>query len=198
MNETFTPDETLNATNKSDQPHAQCLTAELEHHSELILVSDDLPPTIDKPSSPALHPTVEISRQLKAPRLGNVKPNTVSFQQAHKGVSINIPGSAQMRFGDTLVFYWGANKSSTQIHLRTVTKDTTVRVLCISYGFLTYQQFGLVDVYYEVHRDQYLIGSSPVIRVTVQSEPTPPTTPPPPATPRHPLGKPQASEDKAA
>lgn len=196
MNETFNPDEIPNTTNKSDQPCIEPLSAESEHNREIKLVPNDVPTKKDNDASPTLHPTVEISRQLKAPRLANVKPNTVSYQQAHKGVHINIPGSAQMRFGDTLVFYWGVNKSSTQIHLRTITKESTVRVLCISYEFLTYPQFGLVDVYYEVHRDKYLIGTSPVIRVTVHGEPTP--TPTPPATPRKAQEKPPTSDDKAA
>ena len=189
------PHPSPNIANKSDQHTPVFLRPESEHSQELKLVPNEMPPP-DHASSPMLHPTVDISRQLKAPRLGNVKPNTVSYQQAHKGININIPGSAQMRFGDTLAFYWGSNKSSTQLHMRTINKDSTVRVLCISYDLLSDPQYGLVDVYYEVHRNGYLIGTSPTIKVTVHSDPTTPT--PPPATAQQAQKKPQNGEEKAA
>lgn len=196
MIETFPHNNPPNIANKSDQPDTESLQPESEHSQELKLVPNDAPPPDNNGPSTMLHPTVEISRQLRAPRLGNVKPNIVSYQQAHKGVNINIPGSAQMRFGDTLVFYWGTNKSSTQLHMRTINKDSTVRVLCISYDLVSDPQYGLVDVYYQVHRHGYLIGTSPTIRVTVHAGPTTPT--PPPAASQQTQEKPQSGEEKAA
>lgn len=193
MNGTFTPDHPDNTTPISGQCGVQYLSPEPEHAPGLKLVSKDLPPPetespeTDTPdincTLPSVHPAADISRYLKAPKLSNVKPNTVSYEQAYKGININIPGSLQMRLGDTLMFYWGQNASSTLIHLRHITKDTTVRVLCVSYQLINEPQFGLVDVYYEVYRDDRLIGTSPAISVTVNGEPTPPaTTKQPPQT----------------
>jgi hypothetical protein len=192
MNESFTPDQPDNITPISGQPSVQHSPPEPEHAPGLKLLSKDVPPPeTEAPetavsetaapeinsTSPSLHPVADISRHLKAPKLSNVKPNTISYEQAYKGININIPGSVQMRLGDTLMFYWGQNASSTRIHLRHITRDTTVRVLCVSYQLINEPQFGLVDVYYEVYRDDQLIGTSPAIRVTVNHEPTPPATP---------------------
>lgn len=120
---------------------------------------------------------LDISRHLRLPRFANIKPNIISHEQALSGIIVNIPGSAMMRFGDTLVFYWGQNKSSTPLLLHTISNDSTVRVLCISYQFITHLQYGLVDVYYEVYRGPQLIGTSPAARITVQRVPSQATTP---------------------
>lgn len=177
MNETFTHNTPLNITDIPVQPSAEPMLPESGNTRELKLVPNNVPAPQTKISMPMTYLALDISRHLKAPKLSNVKPNTVSYEQAHKGININIPGAAQMRFGDTLVFYWGTNKSSTQLHLRNISKDSTVRVLCISYQFISDPQYGLVDVYYEVHRDHQLIGTSPAVRVTVNRDPTPPATP---------------------
>ena len=173
MNEEFTPDAPSNRTSTVDQASEQPSPLKQKHAPELTHVTiNPLPEGADSTVS-VQHPDLNISRYLKAPRLANVKPNTVSYEQANAGVHINIPGSEKMRLGDTLVFYWGQNKSSTLIRLRDISKDSTVRVLCVSYDLIAQAQYGLVDVYYEVHRDEYLIGTSPAIRVTVNRDPAP-------------------------
>ncbi|MFH7375980.1 hypothetical protein RA263_28180, partial [Pseudomonas syringae pv. tagetis] len=48
-----------------------------------------------------------------------------------------------------------------------VGEKSLVRVVCISYYFTPYIQYGLVDLYYELYRYQRLIGTSPVLRVNV-------------------------------
>jgi hypothetical protein len=123
-----------------------------------------------KSDSRNLRPTLEfpdISSGLKPPVLPHVKPEAISYEQAHAGVGVHIPGSGLMQPGDELVFYWGVNSSSTTILLNTVTANSTVRVLCISYHFIECVQYGLVELYFEVYRDQHLIGTSPALMVTV-------------------------------
>lgn len=191
MNETFNPDVALNKSNLPDlgielitplSRHATGLEhlPREQHQSEMDSI---LPPP---------RPVVDISRHLRAPKLSNVKPNTVTFEQAYSGVNVNIPGSVQMRMGDTLVFQWGTIRSSTRLHLRKITKDSTVRVLCVSYEFITEPEYGLLEVFYEVHRDEQLIGTSPVIKVTVKGDPTPP------AAPRQKKAKPQDNNEQNA
>lgn len=173
MNEEFTPGTPSTINTTVDSASEQPSPPKSGSAPELTLVSNNPPPEGADSTVSTQHPDLNISRYLKAPKLANVKPNTVSYEQANAGVHINIPGSEKMRLGDTLVFYWGQNKSSTQIRLRTIDKDSTVRVLCVSYDLLAHVQYGLVDVYYEVHRDQYLIGTSPAVRVTVNRDPAP-------------------------
>lgn len=115
-------------------------------------------------SAPALP---DISHDLKAPFLPHIKAEIISYDQVHAGVCVHIPGSALMLCGDELVFYWGVNSSSTPILLNSIGANSVVRVLCITYNFIECVQYGLVDVYFEVYRDQYLIGTSPTLMVTV-------------------------------
>jgi hypothetical protein len=173
MNEEFTPGAPPNKNSTVEKASEQPTPLKQENAPELTLVSTNSHPEGADSTVSIQHPDLNISRYLKAPRLANVKPNTVSYEQANAGVHINIPGSEKMRLGDTLVFYWGQNKSSTLIRLRSISKDSTVRVLCVSYDLIAQVQYGLVDVYYEVHRDQYLIGTSPAVRVTVNRDPAP-------------------------
>lgn len=120
---------------------------------------------LQDPQTAAVLP--DISDTLKAPFLPHVNPDAISYEQAHAGVCVHIPGSALMSSGDELVFYWGMNSSTTPLLISAATANTTVRVLCITYNFIEYVQYGLVDVYYEIYRDQYLIGTSPVLMVNV-------------------------------
>jgi hypothetical protein len=123
----------------------------------------------DNPLAMATHwpPVPDISHDLRAPVLPNANPDAISHEEAHAGVSIHLPGSSLMQYGDTLMFYWGLNDSSTQLRLNHVTAGSTVRVLCISYHFINYVQYGLVDLYFEVYRNHQRIGTSPTLRVTV-------------------------------
>jgi hypothetical protein len=125
-------------------------------------------------SPPIRHPKLDISRNLKPPKLAHVRPHSITYEQAHGGINVQIPGTAAMHFNDVLVFYWGLNKSSTRLLLRSINKQTTVRVLCISYDLMTHLHYGAVEVYYEVHRGPYLVGVSPILHVTVGEDPTPP------------------------
>lgn len=111
-----------------------------------------------------------ISNMLKAPVLPNVNPRNISHGQAYAGIAVHIPGSPLMEEGDTIVFHWGMNESSTRI-LHAVGFSATVRVLCITYNFIEHMQFGLVDVYFEVYRRGKLIGTSPAELVTVHPDP---------------------------
>lgn len=110
-----------------------------------------------------------ISNTLKAPLLPNVNPQNISHAQAHAGISVHLPGSPLMEEGDTIVFHWGLNQSSTRI-LHAVGFSSTVRVLCVAYTFLAHVQYGLVDVYFEVFRRGKLIGTSPAALVTVNPD----------------------------
>ncbi|KOP55119.1 MULTISPECIES: hypothetical protein [Pseudomonas syringae group] len=108
----------------------------------------------------------DISDTMKPPVLPGIDPEAISEEQAYAGITIHIPGSVKMCWGDEIRFYWGKNLSSTTLFHR-VGKDSIVRVLCVSYNFTPYIQFGLVDLYYELYRDNRLIGTSPVLRVNV-------------------------------
>jgi hypothetical protein len=109
---------------------------------------------------------LDISSDLKAPVLPNSNPAAISYEQAHAGVTIHIPGSPHMRCGDVIVFYWGLHKSVSHLY-QDANNASVVRVLCITYNFLPHAQYGLVDLYYEVHRCDRVIGRSPTLRVTV-------------------------------
>ncbi|KPY11826.1 Uncharacterized protein ALO55_00355 [Pseudomonas savastanoi pv. phaseolicola] len=113
-----------------------------------------------------LHLPSDISNTLKAPVLPDIDPDSISHEQAHASITIHIPGSVKMCWGDEIHFYWGKNLSSTTLFHR-VGENSVVRVLCISYNFTPYVQYGLVDLYYELYRDHRLIGTSPVLRVNV-------------------------------
>jgi hypothetical protein len=112
----------------------------------------------------------DISNTLQAPRLPNLDPQNISHAQAWAGICIHIPGSPRMAEGDTIVFHWGLNRSSTRI-MHAVGMNATVRVLCIAYSFVSHVQYGLVDVYFEVYRRGKKIGTSPATRVIVQRDP---------------------------
>lgn len=180
MNGKFTDDKHKPSTS-ADHSVIGSDQASAEQERKTGLSSEALPVTaVDNP--PVIqHPELNISSHLKAPKLPYVKPYVISHEQAQLGITINIPGSAHMRFGDRLVFYWGRNRSSTTIHLRTITKDTTVRVLCVAYPLINHPQFGPVDVYYEIHRGPYRVGTSQTARVVVRPEGAPPIPPGPPA-----------------
>ncbi|HEX8592238.1 MAG TPA: hypothetical protein VF682_02985 [Pseudomonas sp.] len=125
--------------------------------------------TPDTPSPTPLNAPelLDISHDLKAPFLPNLESDVISHEQVHIGVGIHLAGSALMLPGDELVFYWGVNSSSTTLLLNNITSSSTVRVLCITYHFIEVPQYGVVDLYFEVYRDQYLIGTSPALMVTV-------------------------------
>jgi hypothetical protein len=114
----------------------------------------------------AVSKPTDISQTLKPPILPNVDPDAISHEEAHAGISVHIPGALKMCTGDEIIFYWGRNASSTVLFHR-VPENSVVRVLCISYNFVPYVQYGLVDLYYEVYRSKQLIGTSPVLRVNV-------------------------------
>ena len=116
--------------------------------------------------TPLNHIPSDISDTLKPPVLPNIDPEAISDEQAHAGITVHIPGSVKMCWGDEIRFYWGKNLSSTTLFHR-VGENSVVRVLCISYNFTPYIQYGLVDLYYELYRDNRLIGTSPVLRVNV-------------------------------
>ncbi len=172
MNGTFTDDQ-QKPSNSIGRPATGSDQSAARQERNTGLSNEALPVTpVDNPSV-IQHPELNISRHLKAPRLPYVKPYVISHEQAQLGITVNIPGSAHMRFGDILVFYWGRNRSSTTIHLRTITRDSTVRVLCLAYPLINHQQYGPVDVYYEVHRGPFRIGTSETARVVVKPEPAP-------------------------
>jgi len=110
-----------------------------------------------------------ISNTLQAPQLPGINPNSISHAQAYAGISVHIPGSPLMEEGDTIVFHWGQNVSSTRI-LHAVGFSVTVRVLCVAYSFIPHIQYGLVDVYFEVFRGSKRIGTSPALLVTVNPD----------------------------
>lgn len=117
---------------------------------------------------------LDISASLKPPMLPNVNPDAISHDQAHAGVTVHIPGSAQMRCDDVIVFYWGLHKSVSSLY-QDAAENSVVRVLCITYHFLPHAQYGLVDLYYQVQRCGIVIGTSPVLKVMVNySSPTTP------------------------
>lgn len=172
MNGEFTDDKQKPSTSVDHPATGSDQTAAGEERTTG-LSSEALPvTTMDNP--PVIqHPELNISRHLKAPRLPYIKPYVISHEQAQLGITVNIPGSTHMRFGDRLVFHWGRNRSSTTIHLRTITRDTTVRVLCVAYPLINHPQYGPVDVYYEIHRGPFRIGTSQTARVVVKPEPAP-------------------------
>ncbi len=113
-----------------------------------------------------LYPPSDISDTLKPPIVPNVNTDAITQEQAFAGVSIHIPGSVKLCEDDVIFFYWGRNVSMTTIYHR-VGANSIVRVMCLSYHFLTHLHYGLVDLYYEIYRDKQLIGTSPALKVTV-------------------------------
>lgn len=109
---------------------------------------------------------LDISQHLKPPMLPNVNPDAITYDEAHAGVTVHIPGAPQMRCEDVILFYWGMHKSESSLY-QDATDNSIVRVLCITYNFLPHAQYGVVDLYYEVQRCGIIIGRSPTLRVTV-------------------------------
>lgn len=109
---------------------------------------------------------LDISEHLKPPILPNTNPDAISYDEAHAGVTVHIPGAPQMRNEDVILFYWGMHKSESALY-QDATANSIVRVLCITYNFLPHVQYGLVDLRYEVQRCGVIIGRSPTLRVTV-------------------------------
>ena len=126
-----------------------------------------------KPAVAAMPPS-DISDTLKPPQLPHVNPDAITQEQVFAGIVIYIPGCVKLCEGDVIFFYWGRNVSSTQVYHR-VGANSIVREMCLSYHFMAEPQYGLVDLYYEIHRENQLIGTSPALRVTVNY--SPPLTP---------------------
>ncbi|CAM3106579.1 hypothetical protein BZK31_05860 [Pseudomonas floridensis] len=134
-----------------------------EHASQV----EEVPPPYPKDTPVSVvHAPSDISDTLKPPILPNVNPDAITQEQAFAGISIHIPGSVKLCEEDVIFFYWGRNVSVTTIYHR-VGANSIVRVMCLSYNFLTYLHYGLVDLYYEIYRDKKLIGTSPALKVTV-------------------------------
>lgn len=181
MDDKFSNDKPLNIPEPTDDLSEQCSELAPKYIPDLKAgPTEVLEPEPDDESSdefskpPIRHPSLDISRSLRPPKLAHVRPHSITYEQAHGGINVQIPGTSAMHYNDALVFYWGLNKSSTRLLLRTVNKQTTVRVLCVSYDLMTHLHYGPVEVYYEVHRGPYLIGISPTLHVTVGDGPTPP------------------------
>ncbi len=51
-----------------------------------------------------LHLPSDISDTLKAPVLPDIDPDSISHEQAHAGITIHIPGSVKMCWGDEIRF----------------------------------------------------------------------------------------------
>ncbi|MCQ3002093.1 hypothetical protein NLO98_20290 [Pseudomonas syringae] len=88
MNEELTPHAPANIDPTVDQASEQPSPLKQEHALELKLVTiNPLPEGADSPVS-VQHPDLNISRYLKAPRLADVKSNTVSYEQANARVHV--------------------------------------------------------------------------------------------------------------
>lgn len=109
----------------------------------------------------------EISISLKPPRLDNANPELISRDQMKTGVKVLIPGSPMMRREDVIVFHWGAHACSNILFHNSIGHNI-VWVLCICYEYIDLQQYGSLDLYYEVWRAEELIGTSPFLQVVVE------------------------------
>ncbi|WNW10951.1 hypothetical protein RRX38_07210 [Pseudomonas sp. DTU_2021_1001937_2_SI_NGA_ILE_001] len=108
----------------------------------------------------------DISGSLKAPQVCHVAPQAITAQQANVGVTVEIPGSPQLRPEDVLVFCWGGHESSSTLHH--VTGDhTVVRRLCLAYPLIETPEYGPLQLYYRIYRAGQLIGTSPTLNVCV-------------------------------
>lgn len=139
-------------------------------HTQSLTSSRKKPGAIYAPGGAPL----DISHSLRAPMVPNVNPDAITYEQAHAGVTVHIPGSALMRCEDVIVFYWGLHRSDSVLYQESI-GENVVRVLGISYNYLPHAQYGLVDLTYEVWRNDVFIGRSPTLRVTVNY--SAPTTP---------------------
>lgn len=109
----------------------------------------------------------EISISLKLPKLDNARPDSITRDQVKAGVKVLIPGSPMMRKEDVIVFHWGAHACSNVLHHESIGHNI-VWVLCICYEYIDLQQYGPLELYYEVWRAEELIGTSPFLHVVVE------------------------------
>lgn len=109
-----------------------------------------------------------ISASLKAPQLPNVNAGAITLEQVESGVTVLIPGSAQLRSEDIIVFYWGTHECYTPLHQSAVNQEV-VWLLCLAYPLIDQPQYGAVDLFYEVYRAEQLIGISPVVPVVIET-----------------------------
>lgn len=113
----------------------------------------------------------EISISLKPPKLDNANPESISRDKVKAGIKVLIPGSPMMRREDVIVFHWGAHACSNTLYHDSIGHNI-VWVLCICYEYIDLQQYGPLDLYYEVWRAEELIGTSPFLQVVVESNST--------------------------
>lgn len=109
----------------------------------------------------------EISISLKPPRLANANPESVSQAQVQAGVTVLIPGSPMMRREDVIVMHWGAHTCSNTLFHDTIAHHA-VWSPCIDYRAIGLEQYGRLEMYYEVWRAEELIGTSPFVQVLVE------------------------------
>lgn len=113
----------------------------------------------------------EISISLKPPKLDNANPESISRDKVKAGIKVLIPGSPMMRREDVIVFHWGAHACSNTLYHDSIGHNI-VWVLCICYEYIDLQQYGPLDLYYEVWRAEELIGTSPFLQAVVESNST--------------------------
>ncbi|MFJ4145347.1 hypothetical protein [Pseudomonas sp. NPDC089734] len=120
----------------------------------------------NKPWSRTGEINTDLSNALERPLLPGINSDAISHEQVHAGISVHIPYSPVMQPDDLIIFYWGRHQTSTPIRQQD-TENTIAGILCITYNLITHVQYGLVELYYEIHRADQLIGTSPLLRVTV-------------------------------
>ena len=110
---------------------------------------------------------LDISISLKPLKLGNANPELITRDKVKAGVSVLIPGSPMMRKEDVIVFHWGAHTCSNTLFHESIGHNI-VWVPCICYAYMEIQQYGPLDLYYQVWRAEELIGTSPFLQVVVE------------------------------
>lgn len=111
---------------------------------------------------------VEISISLKPIKLGNANPELITRDQVKAGVSVLIPGSPMMRKEDVIVLHWGIHTCSNTLYHESIAHNI-VWVPCICYPYIGPQQYGPLQLYYQVWRAEEIIGTSPFLHVVVES-----------------------------
>ncbi|MDB6049475.1 MAG: hypothetical protein JWR17_2221 [Pseudomonas sp.] len=109
----------------------------------------------------------EPAADLPAPIIAQADDGVISDVDAKQSVSVDIPAYGDVRPGDEITLYWGANKLPVQPVNPGDEDEDPIFTLLIAYATIALTPDGNVDVYYEVRRNTLLLGTSAVKTVTV-------------------------------
>lgn len=104
---------------------------------------------------------------LPAPIIDQADDGVISNADAKQSVSVDIPAYDDVRPGDEITLYWGVNNLPVQTVIAGDENENPIFIILVDYATVALTPDGNVDVYYVVHRNTLLFGTSAVTTVSV-------------------------------